>query len=114
MDQNSEVSPFLMTLRYILADKNRIIYLSDKVFESVDFNNTGYIEKNELDAIIHSVTEDMKDKNPNDSQFLYTILEELNLEKDCRISKKEFIKLIEIVLKRMEENESAIFESKIE
>ena len=111
MDQNSEASPFLMTLRYILADKNRIIYLSDKVFESVDFDNTGFIESNELDAIIQSVTEDMKAKNPNDSQYINSILEELNYDQDSRISKKEFIKLIEIVLKRMEENESCINEN---
>ena len=91
-EKNEGVSSFLLILRYILAEKNRIKYLSNEVFKSVDIDDTGYIENNELDSIIRSVTEDIRIKYPNDNQYINSIVSELDLDESCRISKEGFVK----------------------
>ncbi len=104
-----EPSPFLKTLRYILKDQNRIKDVSDCAFNAVDVDNRGYLEKEELHAIMECVAKDMNIDEPSDTD-VDAILGELDTDNDARISREEFVRLIEQVLRKMEENESRIYD----
>lgn len=106
-------SPFLKTLRYILKDPTKVKDISDSAFNTVDTDHRGYIEKEELEAIMECVAKDMNISRPIDND-VNVVLKELGADKESRVGKKEFVKLIEQVLKKMEENETMIYNAQLE
>ena len=102
----SDKTAFLKTLQYILKDSKRIRYVSDRAFEAVDISNAGYLEKEEIEAIMRNVTSDLSLQKPKASE-INTLMEHIDLDKDKRVCKKDFVSLIQQVLIKMKEHEEA-------
>eukprot|EP00826_Nyctotherus_ovalis_P040235 TRINITY_DN3941_c0_g2_i7.p1 TRINITY_DN3941_c0_g2~~TRINITY_DN3941_c0_g2_i7.p1 ORF type:complete len:118 (+),score=54.07 TRINITY_DN3941_c0_g2_i7:71-424(+) len=106
-------SPFLKTLRYILKDPERIKDVSDTAFNAVDTDHRGYIDRDELEAIMECVAKDMNISQPLDTN-VDSMLKELGADRELRIMKEEFVRLIEKVLRKMEENETMVYNAQLE
>lgn len=105
--QRKTQSSFVRTLRYILSDPKKIRFISDAAFDSVDHDKTGFLNKEDLANILKNVSVDMKIRTPSD-QDIDAIMRELSMNSDKRVSKDEFVKLIEEVLRKMLESEEEL------
>lgn len=70
----------------------------NKIFAKYDTDISGYIEINELRQLMNDVTDEIGIPPPNDDE-LNQILSDVDDNHDKRISKEEFIDLINIIYK---------------
>ena len=104
---DDDKTAFYRTLEYILKDTARIKYISDKAFEAVDIGNTGYLEKEEIQAIMQNVSFDLNLQSPNQDD-IHAFMSQLDIDKDKRVCKKDFVILIKQVLLKMKEHEFSL------
>ena len=103
---------FYRTLEYILKDPIKIKYISDKAFEAVDIGNTGFLEKEEIEAIMQNVSTDLNLQSPNQDE-INTFMNQIDYDNDRKVCKKDFTLLIKQVLLKMKEHEAYILHYKI-
>ncbi len=84
----------------ILKDESRLNEIVKAAFESVDTDGSGYIEEAELKLVMSSVARDIGMPQPRDSD-VSDVLNELDTNRDGRISQDEFKVLIRQVLELM-------------
>jgi calmodulin len=87
-------------LRAILADKQKLRNLSEAAFKKVDIDQSGFVEKNELQKVMEDVAKDIGTERPSKDD-VDEVLKELDENKDGKLSLDEFQVLIEQVLEQM-------------
>ena len=93
-----------MSLREIISDKEKVRQINKAVFGTVDIDQSSFIERNELEAIMQTVAKDLKVPPPSKDE-VDDILKEFDVDKDGKISLEEFQGLIEQVLTVMAQSE---------
>ena len=97
-------SSLLKVLQIILTDVDTISLVSDAAFDAVDVDGSGFLEREDLSTVMKNVALDMKVKPPTEAE-VEALLKELDEDFDDKVSKAEFVKLIEMVLRKMLESE---------
>lgn len=80
-------------------------------FRIFDTDKSGFIEHHELNALLKKLASIFKTEDPSDKE-IQTIFEELDENGDGRISKEEFEKLIEEIVKIVKEESCSQIGSK--
>ena len=76
-------------LRAILADETRLTHLSNDVFNSVDTNLSGHIDRNELKVALLQLAEDTGLPTPTDDQ-VHEILRNVDADHSGALDRDEF------------------------
>lgn len=87
-------------LRLILSDKQKLRNLTESAFKKVDIDQSGFVEKDELQKVMEDVAKDIGVEKPT-KEDVEEVLKELDENKDGRLSLDEFQVLIEQVLEQM-------------
>lgn len=87
-------------LRIILSDKQKLRNLTEAAFKKVDIDQSGFVEKDELQKVMEDVAKDIGVEKPT-REDVDEVLKELDENKDGRLSLDEFQVLIEQVLDQM-------------
>ena len=78
--------------------KGKVKEISKKAFDAVDSDHSGFIELSELIKEVNKVAKDMQMDPPPSEKVLEEIIDELDDNKDKKLSLDEFQILIEQVL----------------
>ena len=89
-----------MSVKEILADKEKLGKVAKAAFDSVDTDHNGFLDKKELEEVMASVANDMGIDKPSPSD-IDDILKELDQNSDGKISLSEFQVLIKQILEIM-------------
>ena len=81
-----------MSFKSLLNDEKQYNDYSDKVFEQVDTNKNGYLEKDELKKLIEQMVNKFKKDVAIPEDKVKSALELIDTDKDGKISKEEFRK----------------------
>lgn len=84
----------------ILADKHKLRKITEAAFKAVDVDGSGYLERNELELVMHNVAKDIGVDQPTKEEVDEVLLE-LDENGDGKLSIDEFQVLIEQVLDLM-------------
>ena len=87
-------------LRQILADPDALRAASDAVFDGIDVDGSGQIDKNELKQALSQVARDLKLPLPSDGEIEETI-NELDADRSGTINKAEFVPLVRAILEKL-------------
>lgn len=87
-------------IRAILADPDALRAASDAVFDGIDADGSGQIDKNELKQALSQVARDLKLPLPSDAEIEETI-NELDADRSGTISKAEFVPLVRAILEKL-------------
>lgn len=91
-------------MRDVLSDPEKLKKFVRAAFETMDKDKSGYLERNELEAVMANVASDINQSPPTKAD-VDEVLRELDENKDGRISLTEFQVLMEQVLLVMLEEE---------
>ena len=80
------------SFKSILNDEKKYNEYSDNVFDKVDKNKNGYIEKNELANLIQELINKLKKETKIPEDKVETALKVIDTDGDGKISKEEFRK----------------------
>ena len=78
------------TLKSILNDQKKYNKYSDNVFDKVDKNKNGYIEKDELAHLIQEMVNKLKKETNIPEDKVEAALKLIDTDRDGKISKEEF------------------------
>lgn len=84
----------------ILKDKHKLKKITEAAFKAVDLDGSGFLERNELEAVMENVAKDIGVDKPTKDE-VDEVLDELDENKDGKLSIDEFQVLIEQVLDMM-------------
>lgn len=87
-------------IRAILADPDALRAASDTVFDGIDTDGSGEIDKTELKQALTEVARAIKLPLPSDSEIEETI-NELDADRSGTISKAEFVPLVRAILEKL-------------
>lgn len=87
-------------IRAILADPDALRAASDAVFDGIDADGSGQIDKKELKEALAQVARDLKLPLPSDAEIAETI-NELDTDGSGTISKAEFVPLVRAILEKL-------------
>ncbi len=87
-------------IKKILADQDLLLKVTERAFKSVDTDNSGKIESNELESILVRISMDFNAEPPTPDE-VKKVLESLDTDKNGTIELKEFQVLIADILKAM-------------
>lgn len=93
-----------MSIKDILQDKDKQGKLAKAAFDAVDTDKSGYLERNELEAVMSSVSSEFDFDQPT-KEDVDEILKEIDVNSDGKISLNEFQAQIKQILNVMAENE---------
>lgn len=91
-------------MRDVVKDQEKLKKFARAAFEAIDTNKSGYLEREELEAVMRGDLSDMKEKKPSKEE-VDEVLRELDHNGDGRVSLSEFQVLIEQVLNVMAQEE---------
>ncbi|EGR30743.1 hypothetical protein IMG5_124560 [Ichthyophthirius multifiliis] len=91
----------MVDTKLILKDKQKLNNITEQIFKQVDINNSGFIEKNELEQIMVEVTSEIGIDKPTKEE-IEEILKELDDDDDGKLSIKELYKHIINILQMFE------------
>ena len=91
-----------------IQDKIRTV--ADLAFDAVDTDKSNSLEKEELQAVMKEVANEMQVTAPSEADII-SILNELDDDFDGSVSKEEFLQLIILVLGKMLESEEDLDDS---
>ena len=80
------------SLKDIVSDEQKYGEYSDTAFDKVDTNKSGYIEKDELNALINELISKLKQDTRVPEDKVETALKTLDTDGDGKISREEFKK----------------------
>ena len=94
-----------MSLREIIQDKKKLDQLCRLAFEVVDTDKSGFLDRNELEAVMYSVGSELgiQDKN---SQDVESIMKELDKLEQGKVAQQEFRALVEKILTELVQEEA--------
>ena len=81
------------SLKSILNDEKKYNGYSDSVFEKVDKNKNGYVEKDELATLIQELIKKLKKETKIPEDKVQLALKVIDTDGDGKISKEEFRKI---------------------
>lgn len=87
-------------LNEILKDKLKLKSISETAFKAVDLDGNGFLERNELEAVMEKVAKDIGVDKPTKEE-VDDVLNQMDENKDGKLSMDEFQVLIEQVLDMM-------------
>ncbi|CAD8069092.1 unnamed protein product [Paramecium sonneborni] len=76
----------------------QVAEFSNRVFDRYDKNHSGFIEKDELHALLINLANEMNSQNPTNKEIDYMI-SYLDTNNDKKISRIEFQRLGELMVK---------------
>lgn len=88
------------SIRKILADKNLLNDVSNKAFEAVDVDHSGFIERDELRLILDHISSETGAKPMEDEQ-VNKILDFFDKDKNGKIDRPEFKIMVETIVQQM-------------
>lgn len=94
-----------MSIKDILCDKDKLHKLAKAAFDAVDTDKSGYLERNEQEAIMSSVSMEFDFDQPS-KEDVDEIQKEIDSNSDGKISQAEFIQQIKSILGVIAENEN--------
>ncbi len=95
------------SIEQFLHDKKKLKDITKKAFDAVDLDNSGYLERNEVEVVMKNVAVDLGVQKPSDKE-IDDVIKELDKNNDGRLSVDEFQVLIEQILEMMTKAESTI------
>lgn len=87
-------------IRAILADPDALRAASDAVFDGIDTDGSGQIDKKELKAALTQVSQAVNLPVPSDAEIQETV-NELDTDNSGTISKAEFLPLVRAILEKL-------------
>eukprot|EP01016_Furgasonia_blochmanni_P016170 TRINITY_DN1920_c0_g1_i1.p1 TRINITY_DN1920_c0_g1~~TRINITY_DN1920_c0_g1_i1.p1 ORF type:complete len:163 (+),score=26.38 TRINITY_DN1920_c0_g1_i1:171-659(+) len=90
----------MASIKDILNDKEKLKKITKAAFDAVDTDKSGFLERNELEAIMLNVAKDIGVDNPSKDE-VDEVLKEIDANSDGKISITEFEVLIRQVLEIM-------------
>ena len=87
-------------IRAILADPDALRAASDAVFDGIDTDGSGEINKKELKDALSEVSRSLRLPVPSDAEISETIAE-LDTDGSGTISKGEFLPLVRAILEKL-------------
>lgn len=92
-----------MSMRDVVQNPEKVKKFAYAAFEAIDTNRSGYLEREELEAVM------CNDLNPGEKkpsrEDIDEVLRELDVNNDGRVSLSEFQVLIEQLLRAMAQDE---------
>ena len=95
------------SIEQFLHDKKKLQDITKKAFDAVDLDNSGYLERNEVEVVMKNVAADLGVQKPSDKE-IDDVIKELDKNNDGRLSVDEFQVLIEQILEMMSKAEHNI------
>lgn len=92
------------TIKDLLSDRNQIERLTKLAFDMVDTDSSGYIDRNELEAVMTSIGLEM-DFDGASKEDVDEIIKELDTDEDGKINYAEWKNLVIEILTVMSQNE---------
>ena len=92
-------------IEQFLTDEKKLKDITKKAFDAVDLDNSGFLERNELELIMRNVSIDLGVQKPTDKE-IDDVMKELDKNNDGRLSVDEFQILIEQILEMMKKAEN--------
>ena len=89
---DSVVNKGKTSLKDILNNESKYNEYSDTAFDKVDTNKNGYIEKNELGALVQELITQFKKDTTVPEDKIQSALEVMDTDHDGKVSKEEFRK----------------------
>jgi Ca2+-binding EF-hand superfamily protein len=87
-------------IRAILADPDALRAASDAVFDGIDTDGSGQIDKKELKEALSQVSRDLRLPVPSDEEVQETVAA-LDTDNSGTISKAEFLPLVRAILEKL-------------
>lgn len=87
-------------IRAILADPDALRAASDAVFDGIDTDGSGQIDKKELKEALSQVSRDLRLPVPSDEEIQETVAA-LDTDNSGTISKTEFLPLVRAILEKL-------------
>lgn len=92
------------TIKDLLSDRSQIEKLTKLAFDMVDTDASGYIDRNELEAVMTSIGLEM-DFDGASKEDVDEIIKELDTDEDGKINYAEWKNLVIEILTVMSQNE---------
>lgn len=99
-----------MSMRDVVKDFDKLKKFARAAFETIDTDKSGYLEREELEAVMANVANEFGSNKPTREE-VDEVLHELDENGDGRISLTEFLVLIEQVLSIMAQEEEQHYAS---
>jgi len=93
-----------MSLKEILVDKKKLDYLCKAAFDVVDTDKSGFLDRSELEAVMHSVGEELG-LQKNSKEGVEGILKDLDKQDLGKVGLADFRLVVEAILKEIVQEE---------